>query len=147
MILYALRPDLSQVNRIDLSGVRPVKEWTVAKRGVEDHRWSDETVPLPVTDKGVYLVTARSGSLESSSVVLVSDLQIEVQEVSGSVRVYATDRATGAPRPEVYVKIGDGASIKAQGFTDARGVFQAAGVGGKFSVVAEKDGHVALWRR
>ncbi len=147
MILYALRPDLSQVNRIDLSGIRPVKEWGVARRGAEDHRWSDETVPLPVREKGVYLVTARSGGLEASSVVLVSDLKIEVQEVNGSVRVYATDRATGAPRPEVYVKIGDGASIKAQGFTDARGVFEAGGVGGKFSVVAEKGGHVALWRR
>ncbi len=147
MILYALRPDLSQVNRIDLSGIRPVEEWTVARRGGEDHRWSDEVVPLPVTDKGVYLVVARAGDLEASSVVLVSDVQIDVQVVGGAVRVYATDRATGAPLPEVYVKIGDGKSVKAQGFTDARGVFEAPGVGGSFSVVAEKNGDVALWRK
>ena len=147
MILYALRPDLSQVNRIDLSGIRPVEEWTVARRGAEDHRWSDEVIPLPVKAKGVYLVVARSGDLEASSVVLISDVQIEVQEVDGSVRIYATDRATGAPLPEVYVKVGDGQSVKAQGFTDARGVFEAAGVGGSFSVVAEKDGNVALWRK
>ena len=35
----------------------------------------------------------------------------------------------------------------AQGFTDPRGVFEAAAAPGQFSVVAEKDGNVALWRK
>jgi hypothetical protein len=51
------------------------------------------------------------------------------------------------PSGEVYVKLGDGSRILAQGFTDARGVFEAAASAGNVSVVAEKDGHVALWRR
>ncbi len=147
MILYALRPDLSQVNRIDLSGVRPVDEWSVARRGSEDYRWSDEEVSLPRSEKGVYLVVARGDGLESSSVVLVSDLEVHVQTTDGRVRVYVTDRGSGQPAGEVYVKVGDGKTIKAQGFTDARGVFEAGAVGGSFSVVAEKDGNVALWRR
>jgi hypothetical protein len=48
---------------------------------------------------------------------------------------------------DVYVKIGTGSTIQAQGFTDPRGVFEAGAVGGAFSVVAEKDGNVALWRK
>jgi uncharacterized protein YfaS (alpha-2-macroglobulin family)/TolA-binding protein len=147
MILYALRRDLSGVNRIDLAGVEPVKEWVVAKKGAEDFRWHDETVELPGKDKGVYLVVAKGGGLDASSVVLVSDLDVDVQESGGRVRVYATDRATGAPAGDVYVKIGAGSAIQAQGFTDPRGVFEAGGVSGSFSVVAEKDGNVALWRK
>ncbi len=147
MILYALRPDLSQVNRVDLSGIRPVKEWTAAGRPRDDRRWSDEDLPLPQLEKGVYLVVARGGGLEASSIVLVSDLVLDVQRTpSGGLRVYATDRRTGVPVPEAYVKVGNGSSIQAQGFTDARGVFDADAARGTCSVVAEKQGDVALWR-
>jgi len=147
MILYALRRDLSDVNKIDLAGVEPVKEWAVARKGAEDYRWHEEAIDLPAKEKGVYLVVAKGGGLDASSVVLVSDLEVSVQETGGRVRIYATNRATGAPMGDVYVKIGAGAAIHAQGFTDPRGVFEAAAAPGAFSVVAEKDGHVAFWRK
>lgn len=147
MILYALRRDLAAVNRIDLSGVEPVKEWVVARAAPEDFRWHEELVPLPAKEKGVYLVVAKSGGLDASSVVLVSDLDVSVQETGGRLRVYAVNRASGAPMGEVYVKVGTGSTIHAQGFTDPRGVFECPAAGGSFSVVAEKEGHVALWRR
>lgn len=147
MILYALRRDLSQVNRIDLSGIEPVKRWTVARKGAEDFRWGEEEVGLPAKDKGVYLVTGRAGDLFASSVVIVSDLQVDVQSSGGRLRVYTSNRVTGAPWGEVYVKVGDGNRIQAQGFTDARGVLDVPSTGGSFSVVAEKEGHVALWRK
>ncbi len=67
--------------------------------------------------------------------------------MGGKLRVYTTRNADGSPWGEVYVKVGNGNTIQAQGFTDARGVFEAGSVGGSFSVVAEQDGHVALWRR
>jgi tetratricopeptide (TPR) repeat protein len=147
MILYALRRDLSAVNKIDLAGVEPVKEWVVARTTAEDFRWHEETVDLPAKEKGVYLVVAKGGGLDASSVVLVSDLDVSVQETGGRLRVYAVNRTTGTPMAEVYVKIGTGSAIHAQGFTDPRGVFEAPAAGAGFSVVAEKDGHVALWRR
>jgi tetratricopeptide (TPR) repeat protein len=147
MILYALRRDLAAVNRIDLAGVEPVKEWVVARTAPEDFRWHEETVDLPAKEKGVYLVVAKGGGLDASSVVLVSDLEVSVQETGGRLRVYAVNRTTGTPMADVYVKIGTGSAIHAQGFTDPRGVFEAPAAGAGFSVVAEKDGHVALWRR
>ena len=39
------------------------------------------------------------------------------------------------------------ANVAHRPFTDARGVLDVPAVTGGFSVVAEKDGHVALWRR
>ena len=119
----------------------------MARRTAEDFRWHGETVDLPAKDRGVYLVVAKGGGLDASSVVLVSDLDVSVQETGGRLRVYAANRTTGAPVGDVYVKIGSGTSIHAQGFTDPRGVFEAAAAGGQFSVVAEKDGNVAFWRK
>ncbi|MCE9638301.1 MAG: tetratricopeptide repeat protein [Planctomycetes bacterium] len=147
MILYALRRNLADVNKIDLAGIEPVKRWSVARKGAEDFRWNDEEVELPANQKGVYLVTARAEGLFASSIVLVSDLQVDVQEADGRLRIYTTNRVTGAPLGEVYVKVGNGSTIQAQGFTDARGVLDVPAVGGSFSVVAEKDGNTALWRR
>ncbi|MCG3136014.1 MAG: Outer membrane protein assembly factor BamD [Planctomycetes bacterium] len=146
MILYAVRRNLSAMNRIDLSGIEPVQRVTAAGRG-NPSQWTEDFVEVPVKDRGVYLVVGRAGGHEASSVLLVSDLELSVQESGGRLRVYATDRRTGKSVPEVYVKVGDGSTIRAQGFTDARGVLDVPAVEGSFSVVAEKDGNVALWRR
>src|SRR5688572_2387481 len=146
MILYAVRKDLSAVNRIDLTGIVPAarirKDW----KDAGDHLWHEETLKLPVKDKGVYLVNFK-GDAAAACIVIVSELRLEVQQAGPRLRVYATLAKTGEPAPEVYVKVADGGTIKAQGFTDARGVFEAGEVGGTFSVVAEKDGSYDLYRR
>ena len=79
-------------------------------------------------------------SNSTAGLVLVSDLDISVQVVGNRVRVYAEDRATGKPVKDVFIKIADGKEIKAQGFTDARGVFEGRGISGAVMVVAEKEG-------
>jgi hypothetical protein len=55
-----------------------------------------------------------------------------------------------APRSRdarAYVTVAVCGNFRAQGFTDARGVFDAGALGGSFSVVGEKDGSYALVRR
>jgi hypothetical protein len=146
MILFAVRKDLQRINEIDLTGIVPVKEWTVKLDGARDYRWHEERVAVPANEKGVYLVVAKGGDHDGSTVVIKSDLEIKVQRVDDRVRVYAFDRRTREPMRGVYVKVGDGSEIRAQGLTDARGVYEARGVRGQASVVAEKDGHYALSR-
>jgi hypothetical protein len=147
MLLIAVEKDLRAANRIDLTGVptedRVAREW---KDG-GDYRWHEEEIPLGLSKKGVYLVVARSGAIVTSSLVIVSDLSMSVQVVGDRVRVYAVDKKTGQPMKDVFVKIADGKQIKAQGFTDARGVFEGRGISGAVMVVAEMEGNFALYRR
>jgi tetratricopeptide (TPR) repeat protein len=147
MRLIAVNKDLRDASGIDLTGI--ATENRIEKRfdGGRDFRWHEEEIPLSLTGKGVFLVVARAGDRATSGLVLVSDLDISVQEVGDRVRVYAVDRKTREPVRDVFVKISDGREIRAQGFTDARGVFEGQKGSGPLMVVAEKKGDFALYRR
>jgi uncharacterized protein YfaS (alpha-2-macroglobulin family)/outer membrane protein assembly factor BamD (BamD/ComL family) len=148
MLLIAVRKDLWAAHEIDLTGIAAANRVQETFAEGQDYRRHEDEVALPLTEKGVYLVVAKSGDLQKSSIVIVSDLSVSVQVVGDRVRVYATDRRTREPEPRVFVKVSDGREIKAQGYTDARGVFEARGVGGTVMVVAQDDdGHYALYRR
>ncbi len=146
MLLVAVKKDLRAASDIDLTGIatqhRTERSWADGK----DYRWHEEEVPLELAGKGVYLVVAKAGERLSSGLVIVSDLEISVQTIGDRVRVYATDRKTREPKADVFVKVTDGKTIRAQGFTDARGVFEGPGAA-SVMVVAEKEGHFALFRR
>lgn len=145
-MLFAERPDLSRVESVDLTGIAPDAESTATLRG-RRYQWNEEAVPLPVTETGVYLVVVKSGNHQTSSIVMLSDLDLRVTREGGVARVYATLASTGAPASRAYVKISDGATIAAEGRTDERGIFEGRNVGGSASVVAEREGHFALWRQ
>ncbi len=145
MLLYAVRKDLSSIHRIDLTGLVPAARLEVKRGDAGDHLWHDDAIPLPVTEKGVYLVHFR-GKFEAASLVVLSDLRVEVQRAGPRLRAYVTDARTGAPVNEAYVKVAEGGRLTAQGFTDARGVFETPQAGNAASVVVEKDGSYGLVR-
>ena len=86
--------------------------------------------------------------LDAMTLVILSDLKVQVQESGGAIRVYATARSSGKPLANAYVTVSDGRRILGRGRTDARGVFEVRGSGGAgLSIVAEHEGAYALFRR
>ncbi len=148
MLLIAVKKDLRAAHEIDLTGIATKHRSRLAFADGRDYRWHEEEVPIrSIGEKGVYLVVAKSDGPAATSIVIVSDLDLSVQRVGGKVRVYAVDRETREPMRDVFIKVSDGRSITGQGFTDARGVFEGRSGSGPVMVVAEKDGHFALFRR
>ncbi len=155
MVLLASRKDLGNVAKIDLTGIRPLKEWNVALGGDTQYRWHDESVPVPVdqqaglaSGKGAYLVVAKGEGLDASSVLMRSEITLKVQKVENRVRVYVTDRTGQQAVKDAYVKVSDGTRIIGAGYTDVRGIFEV-GLGaapGQLSIVAEHGDDVALIR-
>ena len=146
MLLMAVKKDLTRAADVDLTGIA-AKIWLNREfPSGRDFRWHEEDLDLGLAEKGAYLVLARSGEMVRSSIVVVSDLSISVQPTGGRVRIYATNSKTRQPEGDVFVTVGDGSKIHAQGFTDARGVFECESVRGRIQVVAEKEGHAALHR-
>jgi hypothetical protein len=82
-VLFSVRRTLVGLNKIDLAGISPVKEWTLAPKDGQDHGRHQMPVELPVGQDvaGVYLVVAKSGDMETSTIVVKTDLTVVLQAV------------------------------------------------------------------
>ncbi|MCY2929560.1 MAG: hypothetical protein NTV86_08720 [Planctomycetota bacterium] len=139
MKLYLREKNLSTITKVNLAGIAPLAEATVALGDGKDYADKEKTVELKVTDEGAYLVICRGDDLFASGLVLITPLKIDMQEdaVSGRVRVNVTDTVTKRYVPEVYVKaVGSAEAAFRGGQTDLRGIFVADGIRGQVTVIA-----------
>ena len=67
-----------------------------------------------------------------------------MQRTGRKVRAYVTLRSSGKPVAGALVRIADGRTIKAEGRTDPRGVFEGPNLSGKASTVVEFEGGFAF---
>ncbi|MHC4392913.1 MAG: alpha-2-macroglobulin family protein, partial [Planctomycetota bacterium] len=146
LLLFAKEKDLSKIAKVDLTGIAPKATDTI-QLGGERFTWNEREVKLSIREPGAYLVVAKADDLDASTLVILSDLKVQVQATQGVTRVYATARSTGKPLANAYVTVSDGYRILGRGRTDARGVFQVSGTAQNLSVVAEHEGAYALYRR
>lgn len=96
---------------------------TVWKQNVtRGQRWESEAIPIPVTDKGLYLVEAANESLRAYTVVIVTDLAIVTKTGPGRVVSFVTDRASRAPVANCPLLVWSGKKELARIRTDASGL-------------------------
>ena len=137
-----LQRNLSNVTNINLSGIRPYHLADVKLKENKTYRDEDQSVELPLKNEGAYLVVCTSDNLYSSGLVLVTPLEIEVNEDARSQRIRATlkNAVENKYLDDVHVKaIGSGNSDFRSGETDLRGVFVADGLQGLVTVIAKTD--------
>jgi hypothetical protein len=134
-----LQRNLAKITAINLAGIRPYHELSLALGAGKDYRDREKTVPLPLKEEGAYLVVCRGDDDYASGLVLVSPLELAVQEdvASGRVRVTAKDAVADRYMSKVLVKvIGSGNSDFVTGETDLRGIFKADAIRGATTVIA-----------
>jgi TolA-binding protein len=150
MKLYLQQKNLSAITSVQLAGIKPESEQTIALGDGKDYVEKERAIPLALKDEAAYLVICRGDDLFTSGMVLITPLKIEVQEdtASGRVRANVLDTAKGGYRPEVHVKaIGSADSGFRSGETDLRGLFIADNLRGKSTVIArEGDSRYAFFR-
>lgn len=142
MNLFLREKDLSRVTQIHLAGIEPEVSQTVEFGDGKDYIAATRGITLPISDDGAYLVICRGGNVFASGLILITPLEIEVQEgaVSGRVRVVVRDALSGKYRPKVHVKaVGSADGRFISGETDFRGIFTADGLHGAATVIA-RDG-------
>ncbi len=61
------------------------------------NRWDAQTVPVKVSQKGLYLVEATNGKLQAYTIISVTDLGVIVKGSPGRVQARVVERSTGAP--------------------------------------------------
>lgn len=142
MNLYLREKDLSRVTQVHLAGIEPEVSQTLELGDGKNYKESTRDISLPITEEGAYLVICRGGNLSASGLILITPLEIEVQEgaVSGRVRVVVQDALSGKYQPRVHVKaVGSAGGRFISGETDLRGIFIADGLRGTTTVIA-RDG-------
>ena len=141
MQLYLTRRTLNGIASIDLAGVTPLVEKTVALGNGADYDDKSKSIDLPLVNEGAYLTMIRGDNLYASGIVLVTPLEMEVLEepAAGRIRIAVRDARSKEFLPKVQVKvIGSDASQFVSGETDLRGVFVAEGLRGLVTAVARK---------
>ncbi len=150
MKLYLQQKNLSAITSVQLAGIKPESEQTIALGDGKDYVEKEHAIPLALKDEAAYLVICRGDDLFTSAMVLITPLKIEVQEdsVSGRVRANVLDTVKGGYRPEVHIKaIGSSDHEFRSGETDLRGIFIADNLRGKATVIArEGESRYAFFR-
>jgi len=149
MTLYLREKNLAGITSVNLAGIEPVIRRSVKLKDDGTMRQQDYEVELKLPDAGAYLVICRSDALHASGMVLVSDFELEVNQVGqNSVRVQAVDREDGTYLRDVDVRvIGSQDSNFISGLTDPRGLYLADGFSGAATVIARHGGrHYAFFR-
>ena len=141
MQLYLTRRNLNGIASIDLAGVTPLVEKTVALGDGADYDDKSKSIDLPLANEGAYLTMIRGDNLYASGIVLVTPLEMEVLEepAAGRIRISVRDARSKEFLPKVQVKvIGSATPQFISGETDLRGVFVAEGLSGLVTAVARK---------
>jgi len=140
LTLYLREKNLSEITRVNLSGISPTLQSEISLEESEDRRESKTPITMDLTEPGAYLIIARGDELFTSGLMLISDLELEITEESGSgrVRVQAFDATDGTYMRDVDVRvIGSSNESFTRGVTDPRGLFVADTVVGSATVVAK----------
>lgn len=150
MKLYLREKNLSRITAVNLAGISPQLVLNEKLGDGKDYLDKEKSLKLNLKEEGAYLVICRGDDLFASGLVLVTPLEIEVQEeaASGRVRANVIDKVKGVRPAGVHVKaIGSKDQKFRSGETDLRGIFVADNLRGKATVIARTgDSRYAFYR-
>lgn len=150
MKLYLREKNLTHVTAVNLAGIAPLVGQTLTLGDGRDYVDKQREFDLALKDEGAYLLIVRGDDLFTSALVLVTPLELKVQEeaASGRVRVNVMDAVKNQYVANVHVKaIGSANADFKGGETDLRGIYIADAINGKVTVIArDGDARYAFYR-
>lgn len=147
VILALTERNLSDITKVDLSGIKPLMEEEYELDYEKGYLPAETEIRLPIDDKGAYLLVVRSEVGERSSIILKSDLRMDVLETTdGNVRITVTDiNNRFIHNMKMYFKGSNDDSFKITK-TDLRGMAQVSGISGNLMVIGDLDGEYVFYR-
>jgi hypothetical protein len=146
VILCLSRNNLSDMRNVNLAGIKPLFFKKIKINSNEDDITASKVV-IPVSGKGAYLAVIKSNELETSGIVLLSDIRADVQAY-GEGRVRALIRDKSGKRLSGVKMYYRGTSMRktVRGESDARGISEGNEVSGIPIVFGEYKGNYIFYR-
>ncbi|HEV3003963.1 MAG TPA: MG2 domain-containing protein, partial [Pirellulales bacterium] len=130
------------VEGLDIALIDPDKSFEFEVPKYAEYQQLESEVEVPLADagrSGVLAVTVSSKTLEATTLVVQSDLDVIVKSSRDEVFVFAENLRTKKPWAGARLLISNGQQVFAEATTGDDGVFQST-TDGKNSVVRGKDG-------
>ena len=118
---------IAGIQRLDVSLIDPDTTLEFAVPDYARYKPLTSSIPVPLPDGlqcGVAAVTVSSPTLETTTLLIQSDLEILVKSSRDEVLVFAQNAATGKPWPAVRLLLSDGRSVFAEAKTGDDGFFR-----------------------
>ncbi len=109
-----------------------VREWkhTMGKEAddVEDEadEWHYETIPVPITDKGVYLIEGKLLGRRSVTALVISEYGVIIKQADTQALAFVVNKKSGEKVADVPIMFTRGGEKVAEGTTGADGVVQVS---------------------
>jgi uncharacterized protein YfaS (alpha-2-macroglobulin family) len=100
-----------------------VANWTHQLKPNDDY-WNYESVPVPMRDKGVYLVEARARGKRALTVVIISELGMVFKQARQEALAFIVDRKSGEKVDDFPLAFARGGKLLAEKETGGDGVVQ-----------------------
>jgi hypothetical protein len=121
------------VEGLDIALIDPDKSFEFKVPGYAKYQELESTVEVPLPGgpqgspkAGVMAVTLSSKTLEATTLVIQSDLDVIVKTSRDEVFVFAENMLTGKPWPGVRLLVSNGRQVLTEGTTGADGVLRVA---------------------
>ncbi len=147
--LYMQKKNLSEITKIKLAGISPTVEKTVKISDTKYYGDRKDKISFDFKDIGAYLVICRGDQQFTSGLVLISPLEINVEEYVEQklVRVNVRNVVENRLPKSVQVKvIGSENQNLVSGETDLRGIFVAENITGTATVIIREKNSYAFYR-
>ena len=82
---------------------QPIAHWALDTKDKGDYQYGNETITVPVSDTGAYVVEARGASVRAGTVLLVTDLSLVQKTHRDGALLFVADARSGAPVPRAHV--------------------------------------------
>lgn len=135
------------IESLDIALIDPDKTWEHKVDNYEKYRRLDQDVEIPVDGPGVTAVTISSDTLEATTMLVVSDIDIIVKSSRNELFVFAENLLTKKPAEGVALMISDASKVFAEAVTDKDGIlqkkFEELKTVSDLRVFAVQEGHAA----
>jgi len=115
---------VEQIEDLDIALIAPDRKWEEQVPGYAKYREVEREVELELQGGGAWVVNVSAKTLEATTLVLVSDLQVVLKASAEEVLVYAEDVRREKPFSGVSVVITDGEKPVFEGKTGGDGIFK-----------------------
>ncbi len=142
---------ITGVEGLDVSLIQPDKTWTLEIKDYAKYKPFEQDVEIPfkANEAGAYVVTIGDDDLESTVLVLRSDLEMVVTSSRREVLAFVQDMRTGKPAKDVEILVSSGSAVAATGKTGDDGVYrttlEALNKLGDVRVFALRSGHASAF--